>query len=344
MNTKKTKELVKNQQSKGEGSGVDYLKLEKQISYIAILPGLDGKDFSKKVVVHESWTNKKLNYRVACAKGQDRSDCPVCNMGWQVRDHYANSKDEKKKELFRKFMPTTTTFVNAVDMKASEIKPKVYRVPNAVYSAISDEIDDAKDLNDLFDIDDGKILKIKTNGLTGLKKKYDNVKFTDKHPKLIVDGKIDIDDLIDQMKDLETLDTPFSMKKLEKLALQLKKKYLKGIDLEDEEVVEEDEVDTDDEEFESDEDDDDEDNDVDEDDEDEDNDSDLDDDDDSDLDDDDDSDLDDDDDSDLDDDDDSDLTDDEDEEPPKKKKQKNRLKSKKKETTKKKKLKKKLRK
>lgn len=235
VDTKKTKELVKKHQE-GNGKGkVDFLKLKNIKNYIAIVPGLDGKPFAKKLVTHEAWSQGKLLFRIACGKNDDRTDCPVCNTFWKLRNKYGESKDEKKKGLSRKFQNTTTIYVNAVDVtKGSDYKPRVLNVPNSVYTAISHEIDDYDDANELINIDTGKVLKIVSNGKTGLAKRYEGIKFLNKQPLLIKDGKIELDEFMEQIIDLDTFDIEYSEKKAQELDLKLRKKYCQGIDLEDE--------------------------------------------------------------------------------------------------------------
>jgi len=234
VDTKKTKELIKKHQE-GNGKGkVDYLKLKNIKNYIAIVPGLDGKPFAKKVVTHEAWSQGKLLFKIACGKNDDRTDCPVCNTFWKLRSKYGESKDEKKKALSKKFQNTTTIYINAVDVtKGSDYKPKVLNVPNSVYTAISHEIDDYDDANELINIDTGKVLKIVSNGKTGLAKRYEGIKFLNKQPLLIKEDKIELDEFMEQIFDLDKFDIEYSEKKAQELDLKLRKKYCQGIDLDD---------------------------------------------------------------------------------------------------------------
>ena len=243
--TKKTKELFKKEEESRNRGKVDYIKLDKKVNRMAVVPGLDGKSFCKTVVTHEIWSKGKVIHRIACGKNDDRNDCPLCNTFWKLRKKYGDTKDEKTKKIINMFQNRTARYMNVVDVsKTSDYKPKVLNVPMMVYNAFNTELDDYDDINDLIGINKGKILEITTNGRSGIARRYEAVKFRDKAPLLIKKGKIDLKEFEDAVIDLDTFDTNFSMKLAEKLDLKLRNKYLKNIDLEnDDEEDDNDDVD-----------------------------------------------------------------------------------------------------
>lgn len=165
----------------------------------------------------------------------------IVETGWKLRDKYGNSKNEKKKDFWKKFLLRTSHNILVLDLKNVEAGPMVWSLPQSVSDVVLDEIKDALsdedgDLSSICDFDEGRRLFVKTNGLKGKKRKYKVVKF--KEPvNLIEDGAIEEDDLEEieeKMADLSSLQLQYKEELFEKHYEFLKEKGKKiGIDIED---------------------------------------------------------------------------------------------------------------
>jgi hypothetical protein len=164
----------------------------------------------------------------------------IVNLGWKLRDKYGNSKNEKKKNFWQKFMLNTQHHVQVLDLKNIEAGPLIWSLPNTIADVVLEEIKDALDedgdLGSICDFDEGRKLYVKTNGQKGKNRRYKVVKFKDE-ANLLADGAIEEDDLeeiADKMHDLGRLQLKYSEEAFEKHLEYLKKQAdMIGIDLED---------------------------------------------------------------------------------------------------------------
>lgn len=143
----------------------------------------------------------------------------IVNTGWKLRDRFANSKNEKKKDLYRKFLLNTQHHVNVLDLKNIEAGPMVYTMPSAVANVVLEEFKDVgEDTTSICDFDEGRKLYIKSNGEKGLKRRYTLVKF--KSPaNLLEDGTLtseDVEDIAGKIFDLRKLQLSFNEESFEK--------------------------------------------------------------------------------------------------------------------------------
>lgn len=237
--------------SKKKGGGfAKKMKLEKRINKLMILPGVGESDPVTEVTLYEIWERPggkpTLKFRVASpmmAKEKDR----IIAFGTKLKKKYENSKNKKLKELYRAFRPRTLWLCNAIMMNDEEtIKegPQILAMPKMLYDAVIDEIEEAVEnetgVASIFHPDEGRIIKIKHNGLTGLSKQFEAVKFTTETANLISDGHYEEEDLLAKMHDLEKEIPSQDAEEYEKLFKYLKAKAKKIIEEEEGEVADDD--------------------------------------------------------------------------------------------------------
>lgn len=175
----------------------------------------------------------------------------IIQTGWKLRDKYGESNNKKKKEFWRKCMPRTQQHVAVIDIKNPDAGPLVYSMPQDVANTVLEEIklldeEQDGDYTSICDFDEGRILTIKTNGKSGLARKYTSVSFRGE-ANLLADGIITeemIGEFEEQMPDLMKLQLKYDEDQFEKHYNFLKKMASKlGIDFDDLEDEDEDDGD-----------------------------------------------------------------------------------------------------
>ena len=168
--------------SKESGGGkINRMKLQEKTSGVLLLkPVVENKPFVKEVSIHQYWSKKENKFLVnVTSPAMYEQEDPIMKMGWKYREKYMDSDNKKLKDLWKMFMPKDHRYVNVLNVKALEEGPKVLDLPKIAFDTIMDEILDLEDdqMGSIWDLDEGRILKIVHNGGTGLAKKYTVVKF-----------------------------------------------------------------------------------------------------------------------------------------------------------------------
>lgn len=251
---KATKEAMNKNKSSG---GFKRFKMQGKVANVLILgPTKEGEAVFGVNIVQEMFTKAgKLVYSYGSQKAFGGEDV-VEKMGWKIRNKYKDDTNKAKKEFFKRLLPKKKYNLNIIDMdNKDEGVQRWENVPNSVMDTIFSEIEDCEDdLTTICDLTEGRILKIKTNGKSGLDKRY-QAKFT-------VAANLDLSDeeleaLFEQVKPLSSCQRPYNEEGEAKAKEYWKQAMAKvGIKLssedEEEEMENEDEDDAD--EFESDDD------------------------------------------------------------------------------------------
>ena len=257
------KQAQTDQQGGSSGLRGKQMKLTSGINRVFVCPPYKKGKLYKKVMVHQIWKNRKPIATATCARYLDGNDCETCTYGFKLKDKYADSKSKKKQNLWRNFMPTNDTYINVINLESDDKTPKFLKLPMDATELLLTEIDDSEDGRDIFDLDEGRPLKIKGNGEEGKDRRYKVIKFENKGANLSDD--VDEDEMIKGLNDLDGLQPKFNEKKLSDLLKKLKKSLLGKVEDEEEEEEEEDdndEVEADEDDDDSDFDDDDDDDDI----------------------------------------------------------------------------------
>lgn len=232
-------------------------KVKKTTTKLLILPPVeeDAAIFAT-TFQHTAWKNNKpTGHASSPLANGDPDKCH--DMGWAVRDAFKDSKDKKKKDYFRNFLANEQHHINVLDIDEPELGAQTFTMPPSVSKVVIQEFKDVEndDYTDIADLDEGRILQITTNGETGLKVRYETVKFKKKPAGLLEKGIVDedlADSLWENMPDLSKLQPKWNEKEFEAFFEKLKKDAAKiGIDCDDLESQyegdeDEDEVDGDD--------------------------------------------------------------------------------------------------
>jgi hypothetical protein len=255
MKSKATKKAVKAATESGGGLKRfkwDDNRLSGELLILAPVNDDMGAVFTSKN--HEYWVNGRPVSKAGTPSYSSKNggeatgeEDKLVTLGWKLRDKYANSKNEKKKDFWRKCMLNTQHHCVVLDLKNIEAGPMVYTMPTSVSDVVLEEIKDTlaeeDDLTSICDFDEGRRLYIKTNGEKGKKRKYKIIKFKDA-VNLIEDGALSEEDLEEMSKkvyDLSKLQMKYSDESFEKHYEFIVEKAKKlGIDIDDLDEAEED--------------------------------------------------------------------------------------------------------
>jgi hypothetical protein len=237
------KKAAQASKEKGSSTKIKRLKLKEETTGILLLPPLAGKPFIKEVSHHEYWSQKEKKFLVQVGSPAMHGEKDIImEEGWKYRDKYKDSSNKKLKDLWKIFMPRNHKFVNCINIKAIEEGPMVLDLPLIVYNTVTDELaemEEASDMMTICDLDKGRILKIKHNGGEGIAKKYEVVKFMNKSANLVEDGKVEVEEVLNSMADLDRLELPCDDKKIQEALVALKKIARSIEEKETEEMVDE---------------------------------------------------------------------------------------------------------
>jgi hypothetical protein len=202
---KKAAEAAKNGSSGGGGRKI--LDLKKEITEVLILPPtIKDAPIFFETNMHEVWANKKPIAKCASPTFVGEDD-PIMKAGWKIKDKFADSKNDKLKNLWRLFMPKKAHYVYVLNKEALDSGPLLLKLPHVAYELLLDELKDAEsddDIKAICDLDEGRWLRIKHNGATGLAKEY-IAKFSKNPVKLSENGAVDADKLVSNVPDLRKL-------------------------------------------------------------------------------------------------------------------------------------------
>lgn len=201
--------------------------------------------FIHDVAVHEVWKNKKMIAKVGSPSIKGEED-PIMLRGWEIKDKFKDSDNDDLKNLWRKYMPRRQSLCRVIDVKDDKQGVQVASLPKMVKDAIIEEvseIENEEQAASIFDLDKGRVLKVKHNGLPKLEKKFEVVKFLDKRAEMVKRGKADPAEIDKQMIDLNKYQTAWNDAQLQKVLklIEDEVKYIiereggetTGLDLED---------------------------------------------------------------------------------------------------------------
>lgn len=258
-NMKEIKEQAQMARDRMDGSSrAEHIKLTSGTNKIFILPPKNKKSMPwVETRVHEIWMNvkgkRRPKYRAGCGQIKDGNDCPVCEEGREKREKYQDSKNQKKRELCRKFFAKRDVYVAALDLTDRNPKPKLLRLPPSAWKLLCEEIEEVDDGGDIWGLESGRYMIIKGNGRDGLKRRYDVCKFSRKSINILEELGVDEEELLKLVPNLSKLQPKPSDSKLGEILSKLKKSSL---DDEDEEEDDDNDDDFEDEKDDEDEDDD----------------------------------------------------------------------------------------
>lgn len=220
---KNAQSLADRKEGGGGGAKVPYMKLGAKLSKILILPPKKKDQLIKRILVHQVWKGKKPIKTATCPRIKEGEDCKVCQRGFDLKSKYEDSGSKRKQNLWRNYMPSDSTVCNALDLEEKKPTPKVLRMPNLVFKTLVEELNESEDGSDIFDLDKGRPLIVKGNGKEGNNRRYESVRFSKNAANLVSDGKVDEDEILDNMCDLDKLLPKVSEEKLNEVFLLLKK-------------------------------------------------------------------------------------------------------------------------
>lgn len=226
----KMSEVVKSTQAvqasaeRGGGGGkVDYGKLGPGLNRLLILPPWDGKNLMKRVLVHQVWKGRKPIMTATSPRIVEGEDDPIMDAGFRLKEKFEESTDKRKQILWKKYMPSDTFCVNALNLDDKNPTPKVYRLPNIAMKFLCDEVGEIEDGDTIWDLEKGFPLIIKGNGKNGNDRRYILAKWSKKPAALVSEGRVDEDAILEGLHDLDTLQPKVSEEKLKKVLTMLKK-------------------------------------------------------------------------------------------------------------------------
>lgn len=225
MNLGKLKKKAQSDKDRSEGGGkgsVPRLKLSGGVNKVLILPSKDPDNLYKKVMVHQVWKGKRPVATATCPRIEDGEDCSICDHGFRLREKYEDNKSLRKQNLWKNFMPTNDNFVNALNLKSKNPTPEVLKLPQAAYKLLLSEFEDITDIGSIVDLDSGRILKIEGNGKEGNFRRYEVCKFLNKTANLVEDGKVEEEEIMEAIFDLDKLQHEVDEKKVAGVLRKLK--------------------------------------------------------------------------------------------------------------------------
>ena len=212
---RKNAEATKNAgQSGGKFTQFKFDKLE---SYLLFLQ----KDsmFTFDVVQHEIWKGGKPIFKVGSPTINGEDD-PISKKGWEIYEQFKGCGNKKLEGLFKKYLPKTSTYGWVIDLRQTELGPQIISLPKLVKNALTDQVGEAEteaDVEKIFDLDKGRVMKVVHNGKAKIEKEYTVAKFLDKTAQLLSKGKVEsLADVEAKMYDLRKLQPAYDDAKLAK--------------------------------------------------------------------------------------------------------------------------------
>jgi len=241
---------AKKSKEKKTGGRINRLKFDSETTGLVLLPKFKGKPFIKEVSIHQYWSNADRRFIVnVTSPAQYGEKDPIMDIGWKYREKYMDSDNKKLKDLWRIFMPKDHRYLNCLNVKKLDEGPLVADLPKIVFDAIMDEVleleEAGENLKSIYGLDTARILKVKHNGAKGLMKKYEVVKFMTKVPTFIEEEKVDKEDLLKSMADLDKLEPVHDDAKIKEALSTLKKIARKIEEKETSSTVDDDEINND---------------------------------------------------------------------------------------------------
>lgn len=219
---RKSAQSVAASTSGGGGSKVDYMKLGPGVNKILILQPWNGRDLMKRLLMHQVWKGGKPIITATSPRIEDGGEDPIMDYGFRLREKYEDSPNKKKQELWRKYMPSDSIVVNALNLSEDNPTPKVLRLPPVAVKLLVDEIGEAEDGDEIWDLENGHPLIIKGNGKSGNNRRYEYAKFSKNKAALISEGRVD-EDILNNLWDLDKLLPKIDESRLKKVLAELKK-------------------------------------------------------------------------------------------------------------------------
>ena len=186
--------------------------------------------------VHEVWANGKPVAK--CGSPQfTGDDDKIAKIGWKLHKKFKENKNPKLKEAYKMFLPKQNNHIVVLDMDDVEAGPQIFPMTGAVSEVVLDEINDAEndDLSDICDLNEGRLLFVKSNKKPKLKRRY-KAKFLTQTANLLEDGILDeesAEELAKNVPDLTKLQPAFDEKAYEKVLNLLTQRMAKlGVDVE----------------------------------------------------------------------------------------------------------------
>lgn len=252
-NEKAAKKKAKGLQDKAAGGGggkignEDRMKLSGGLNRVLICqPWNDKGDIVKPTMVHQVWKNKRPIATAACPRIVEGDDCKVCARGWELKDKYKDSKNQKKQNAWRLFMATQDHYANVINLQGDDRSVKILKLPQKAYATLLDEVNsDDVSLKDICHLDNGRPMRIKGNGKEGNFRRYEIAKFEKNPANLIANGEVDKEEVLNALFDLDKLQPKPNEKKLEEVFLKIKKQATSILGAEAEEEDEDEDVDAD---------------------------------------------------------------------------------------------------
>jgi len=249
----------------GKGGKVDYGSLGPKLNKILILPPWNSEDPAviKRILKHQVWKGKKVVMSATSPRIQEGGEDKVMDYGFKLKEKYEDSSDKRKQDLWKKYMPVDQIVVNGLNLAEKNPTPQVFRLPQCAVKFICDELEEIDDGGEIWDLDRGLPLIIKGNGKNGNLRRYEYAKWAKKPANLLEDGRVDEEEIMGSLWDLDKLLPDPDDKQIDKLLRELKKQDQAMLsaddDEDDDDDYEDDDDDTDveDEDFEDDDDDDD---------------------------------------------------------------------------------------
>jgi len=216
-----------------KGSRVSTFKMKSDKARVLILGPTSREEAVFGISLGYACFNGKSEFVAGCASktafgGKDR----IAEIGWRLRKRFENDPSDKKKNLFKQYLPKKAYCLNVLDLDNLSAGPQRWEnVPISIMEIIFEEIKElGDDLTSLCDLDKGRPLLIKTNGKQGLEKRY-RAQFKDIGVNLNLSDE-EVDKIFENTKPSSTYQTPYDekaesevyeylMTRLEKLGISL---------------------------------------------------------------------------------------------------------------------------
>ena len=224
---KKGAATLKEQAEKKGGYRPEF-KFKATESYLLVLQ--KDNNFIQEVAVHEVWKNNKPVAKVGSPSIEGLPD-PIMDRGWEMKDKFKDHPNEDLQQLWRKYMPRRQSLAYVIDLKNIGEGVQMVSLPKMVKDFIVDEVSEVEteeQAKSIFDLDQGRILKVTHNGGQKINKKYEVVKFLDKRAGLVKAGKVDPVEIEKQMISLKKMQLAWDDARIQKVLqlLDADSKYL----------------------------------------------------------------------------------------------------------------------
>ncbi len=235
--TKKAAQLQREKEA--NSGGMNRLKLGPKLNKILVLPAMGKNPLFKRVMEHVVWKNRKPIMRATCARVTDGEECKVCKKGWKIKEKFEDHKSEKEQNKWRAFMPTNDNYVNAIDLLSKDYEQGALKLPSLADELLLSEIEESKTGEDICGLDKGRAMIIKGNGKSGNMRRYKVAKFSTAPVNLLADSKVEEDDVMEKLINLEKLQGKPDEAKLDKVLRKLMQQVLGSSDDDEDEDEEE---------------------------------------------------------------------------------------------------------